>query len=107
MSRRRDISFKHHAEAASLNADDCERILTEAEQKGLPASWVREQVRLLNGTSDDEQEVEQSDEADEEKQDDITAKILSKPNRLQQILKIIASLEPHELDLLRERLADI
>ena len=50
-SRRRELSFKHHAEAQSLPSDEQDVLLEQAEAENRPASWVRQQVNGDKKTS--------------------------------------------------------
>lgn len=105
-SLRYEVSFYHHRLVASLDIQSRGRILAEAEEKRHPASWVREQVRLLKG------EPEKNADTDEHGSDEVDAgeviEVFSKcKNRISAVLALIAQLEEHELEIVRSSIANI
>lgn len=94
--RRRPLSFSHHQEVAWLEPDQQDAILDEAEQKGLPRSWVRERVREIKGEPEKDGTDDQCDETDTE---EVLQAFARCQNRVTAILALVAQLELHEREI--------
>jgi hypothetical protein len=79
-SRRREVSWAHHAAAQALCKEQQDAILDEAEREGKPRSWVREKVKEIKGETT----------------------IATTESRLDVMRRLVDELQPHELVVVRD-----